>query len=179
MGNEATWIAAGYEIAAHQGFDKLNIKNLAQELGRNRSSFYHYFGDMEIFMAELLKCHERRCARIIEQEDGCQNFDPDWMLLMIENKDELLFNRQLRIYCDIPLFNDCFERTTRLNYEKIRRHWAEYIGVESHPDLALEIFQLSIRAYLFQNTEDTMTLNKMQNFFQLVQMIVKQIHRLK
>lgn len=176
MEKSTTWIATGYEIVAYQGLDKLSIKNLAQTLGVNRSSFYHYFGDMSIFMEELLSYHVAQAQRISVLEEECQNFDPDWIQLMIDHKTELLFNRQLRFHCEDPLFNKCFEQATQINFDKIRLHWSDFIGIHHHPDLALEIFQLSVRAFLFQMTEETLHIRRMQNFFQSIQLIVKQIY---
>jgi len=44
------WIKAGYETFALTGLSSLKIEPLAKKVGKNKSSFYHYFADIELFV---------------------------------------------------------------------------------------------------------------------------------
>jgi AcrR family transcriptional regulator len=44
-----TWIQAGYALFAEQGPSALKIEVLAKMVGISKSSFYHYFADLEVF----------------------------------------------------------------------------------------------------------------------------------
>ncbi len=54
------WINAGYQIFAYEGPNGLKVERLAKAVGKNKSSFYHLFGDLEIFIDHLLKHHQHR-----------------------------------------------------------------------------------------------------------------------
>ena len=63
-GNKDIWIKAGYEVFAASGQDALRIEPLARMVGRSKSSFYHHFADMELFVEHLLAYHLERSAVI-------------------------------------------------------------------------------------------------------------------
>ncbi len=51
------WIEEGYLMISRNGFSSLKIETIARSISKNKSSFYHYFGDVEVFEEELLKYH--------------------------------------------------------------------------------------------------------------------------
>ena len=44
------WIVKGYELFAIYGFKGLKVETISREVGKKKSSFYHYFVDMDNFM---------------------------------------------------------------------------------------------------------------------------------
>jgi len=56
-GIKQKWIEKGYEHFALFGPENLSINKLSKEMGVSRASFYHYFGDMDIFIEKLLDMH--------------------------------------------------------------------------------------------------------------------------
>lgn len=91
------WIKAGYEIFAISGDIALKVETLAKKLKISKSSFYHHFAEMEIFIDHLLDYHLSQSAVISEKENNAQKIDPDLIAILVEHKIDLLFNRQLRI----------------------------------------------------------------------------------
>lgn len=51
------WITQGYATFAAEGPAGLKVERLAKNIGKNKSSFYHHFADLEIFTTILLKVH--------------------------------------------------------------------------------------------------------------------------
>ncbi len=51
------WLEKGYEHFALFGPEKLSINKISKEIGSSRASFYHHFGDIEVFIEELLDMH--------------------------------------------------------------------------------------------------------------------------
>ena len=51
------WIIKGYEIFAMLGEKGLIIEKLAKEVRKSKSSFYHHFTDLEIFIEKILLHH--------------------------------------------------------------------------------------------------------------------------
>lgn len=55
--NKDTWIKVGYQIVALEDFKELKIEKLAKKVGISKSSFYHHFADMDLFVWHLLGFH--------------------------------------------------------------------------------------------------------------------------
>jgi AcrR family transcriptional regulator len=51
------WIENGYALFAQDGLDGIQVERLAKMVSLNKSGFYHYFGDRESFLEELMKHH--------------------------------------------------------------------------------------------------------------------------
>ena len=86
------WILAGYEIFAYKGPIALKVEVLARIVGKNKSSFYHHFADLEVFIEILLDYHLDRAAIIAKQESECKNVVPELLLLILEVKQDLFFD---------------------------------------------------------------------------------------
>ena len=66
--NKDIWIKTGYEIFALSGENGLKIEVLAKKVGISKSSFYHHFADLEIFIAYLLKFHLHQSEVMADKE---------------------------------------------------------------------------------------------------------------
>jgi AcrR family transcriptional regulator len=62
------WIKTGYEIFALSGQSGLKVEPLAKKVGKNKSSFYHYFADLDLFIDELLNFHIEQSYIISKKE---------------------------------------------------------------------------------------------------------------
>ena len=175
--NKFPWILVGYNIFSKEGLTGLKVEVIARKVGKSKSSFYHHFADMDIFMEALLNYHLERAIVIAEMEKSCKQVVPDLLNVLIEVKEDLLFNRQLRINRQIPAFKMCFERSSTVVGEAILGIWAEMLGLRDNSHLAQIVLNLSLENFYLQITEDTLTydwllnyvndLKKMVNAFQL------------
>ena len=100
------WIKKGYEIFALLGQNGLKVEYLAKGVNISKSSFYHHFSDLELFMDELLNYHISQSYLIAEKELNANNINPELINILIEHKIDLLFNRQLRFNRDNKIFLD-------------------------------------------------------------------------
>jgi len=111
-GLEQKWIEKGYKHFALYGPENLSINKLSKEMGVSRASFYHYFGDMEIFIEELLDRHweiSQKFNSVGKKE--CKNLFPDLYLLLEHELVPLKFSRQLFLNRKIPAYNFLFLKT--------------------------------------------------------------------
>lgn len=106
------WLEQGYVDFAKQGPENLSISQIGKEVGASRSSFYHHFGDMDLFVDELLARHWRLC-QVFNREGKahCQNLMPDLYQLLARFDLPLQFSRQLFHHRHIPRCNYVFLRT--------------------------------------------------------------------
>ncbi|MCX6266046.1 MAG: TetR/AcrR family transcriptional regulator, partial [Bacteroidetes bacterium] len=108
------WIKTGYEIFAQFGVSGLKIESLARKVGISKSSFYHHFADLELFMEELLNYHIQQSYIIADKEKNAKKINPDLISILVEHKTDLLFNRQLRINRERKLFYETLNRSNQI-----------------------------------------------------------------
>lgn len=148
------WIKTGYEIFAHSGANGLKIEILAKKVGISKSSFYHHFADMELFMEHLLEYHIRQAYIIAGKEDRAKNIDPGLIDILVEHKTDLLFNRQLRIHRIEKSFSESLERSNKIVGNSFVLIWIRDLNLnltqrqlEGLFELALENFYLQINPH--------------------------------
>ncbi|WP_340113500.1 TetR/AcrR family transcriptional regulator [Maribellus mangrovi] len=108
MGKEK-WLAAGYRHFALHGPKDLSINKISIEIGSSRASFYHHFGETDIFIDELLAMHWNMSESFITAGvEHCKNLLPDLYNLLAEYSIPLQFNLQLFQNRNVPNFNLLF-----------------------------------------------------------------------
>ena len=109
QGFKQKWIEKGYEHFALYGPDNLSINKLSKEIGSPRASFYHHFGDIEVFIEELLdmhwQIHQQFCSVGALE---CKKLFPDLYLLLEQYPIPLKFSKQLFLNRNNPAFNYLF-----------------------------------------------------------------------
>jgi AcrR family transcriptional regulator len=153
MESREIWLGAGYEAFAKEGLQGLKVEPLSRIAGISKSSFYHHFADMEVFLEELAKKHLVRVKEMHAKEMQVKKIDPDLISILVEHKFDLLFNRQLRIRIDHPFFKQIVEESDRLVGNEFIKIWANDLQLPlSHHQLeglfslALENFYLQMNA---------------------------------
>ncbi len=112
--NQKIWIHTGYDIFAVAGPMGIKVEDLARRVGISKSSFYHHFADLEVFMGFLLTHHLQQSKIIAVKEKSVQNIDPELIHVLLEHKADLLFNRQLRINKQTQCFEKHWKSQTAL-----------------------------------------------------------------
>ena len=167
------WIESGYEIFATEGPRGLKVEVLARRVNKSKSSFYHHFADLEIFIEFLLQYHLERAAIITQQEKDCKTVIPELLQLLVEVKEDLLFNRQLRIHRDNPAFRRCFEQSSQEVGEAILDIWAEALGLGENFYLAELVLKLSLENFYLQITPETLTYEWLEAYIRELQHMVR------
>lgn len=154
--NAQAWILAGYELFAAEGPKGLRVEVMARGVGKSKSSFYHHFADLECFIEVLLAHHHDRAMLIAGRERLCNNVVPELLNVLLEVKQDLLFNRQLRIHRAGINYKDCFEKSSRHVAEAILPVWAKMLGLNDNSRLARMVLNLSIENFYLQITHETL-----------------------
>lgn len=166
------WILAGYALMAKEGPQALKVEVIARQVGKNKSSFYHHFADLDIFISHLLSYHLERSKIISDEERKCKNVVPELLNVILDHKQDLLFNRQLRVNRENPAFEACFTKASQEVGEAIVGIWAEALGLSGNSDLAMMVLTLSIENFYLQITDKTLTFEWLKNYvFQLRTMV--------
>ncbi len=149
------WVFEGYQVFAIDGPNGLKVERISKLVGKNKSSFYHHFADLEVFVSVLLEHHIKQSIILGEKEANCTGKD-EFVQLMLEHKRDLLFSRQLRIHRDNEEFEKCFCRTNEISIPNFIPIWSTMIGLENNQKLAGTVLNLSIENFFLQITEETL-----------------------
>lgn len=175
--NRQIWLLYGYKLFANKGPNGLKIEILARSVKKSKSSFYHYFADLELFTELLLEYHLERSKIIADKERLCKNVIPDLLTLLLEFKQDLLFNRQLRINRQNNEFKLCFEKASKEVGQAIIGIWAETLGLTDNSNLANMVLNLSLENFYLQITEQSLTYEWLLNFVSELQIMVKEFKK--
>ena len=103
------WLQEGYRQFALYGPDSLSIKKISEEIGSSRASFYHYFGDIDVFREELLAMHWHFVLDFIKiGKVECKQLFPDLYHLLAKYTAPLQFTIQLFRHRNTPVYNFLF-----------------------------------------------------------------------
>ena len=70
--SKQAWIEQGYQMASANGFNSLSVEAIGRAINKNKSSFYHYFGDWAIFEDALLEHHLHLSKQFARDANQCQ-----------------------------------------------------------------------------------------------------------
>ncbi|MDM9630990.1 TetR/AcrR family transcriptional regulator [Robiginitalea aurantiaca] len=160
------WIEKGYEHFALYGPENLSINKISKDVGSSRASFYHHFGDVEIFIDELLTRH----WHIIEAFNklGKEEFKvliPDLYDALGEYTIPLQFNLQLFHHRSTPGFNYLFIKS----YESSARSFAlelfaKHLGLTQSDSDVYHLWLTLGEAWYSRLDPDDLTSGTLQKF---------------
>ncbi|RIW12595.1 TetR/AcrR family transcriptional regulator [Algoriphagus lacus] len=128
-GTKKSWIDLGYSLFSEEGHEGLQVERLARILKKNKSGYYHYFGDRFVYMDELLKEHLRILENILFEIQQIREFEPEYMQLMMRYKQTVLFQMQLVKNREVK---DFFETAQKFNLavkQSVAPVFANYLNV--------------------------------------------------
>jgi AcrR family transcriptional regulator len=115
--NRHKWILTGYDLFGEIGPEALNVEKLSNLVGLNRSSFYHYFGDMMKFEGALFEHHKERYESIATVIKDYERFDQLFSEEVFDHKNALAFQRQLLVNQATDRYRKCSDEA-RIHTEK-------------------------------------------------------------
>lgn len=159
------WIKKGYEIFAVSGQNGLKIEQLAKKVNISKSSFYHHFADLELFMDSLLKYHIEQSYIIAEKEKNANKIDPDLISILVEHRLDLLFNRQLRINKNINLFENILFQSDKIVGHAFVNVWVKDLDLQLNQKQIEAIFYLALENFFLQINPDNLTHQWLSEYF--------------
>ncbi len=110
MNSRKKWIIKGFEHFAIYGPDSLCTKQIAEEIGVSRTTFYHYFADNEDFLNSIFDYYFEILDEHVDYiEKNCRKFIPDVYDSLARFKLGFKFTRQLFLLRANPVYNHIFQ----------------------------------------------------------------------
>lgn len=171
--NELIWIKAGYEVFAISGSGKLKIESLAQKVGISKSSFYHYFADMEVFTQLLMNYHLEQSKIVAEKERNAQNISPELIDVLIEHKIDLLFNRQLRFFQEKKLYKETLIKSNQIVGKEFITVWVKDLNLTLNRAQIESLFELALENFFLQINIENLNSQWLTAYFEHLKIIAK------
>ena len=166
------WILIGYQTFALLGPNQIKIQTLAKKINKNKSSFYHYFQDLENFIQTLLQHHLKQAQIIAHKESLAQNIQPDLIHILNEHKIDLLFNRQLRIQQDKhPNYPSTLQQANQIVGLGFIDLWAKDLQIKLPKHQLIALFELALENFYLQINPQTLNPLWLQNYFKQLKRI--------
>lgn len=160
-------------MVAEEGFNRIQIEAIARNIQKNKSSFYHYFGDLEVFEEALLDHHLSAVKALAIKVQTCENVRPDMVNLFMEYKIDFLFHKQLRINRENPRYRACFEKVYTQFESAFLYQWSDFLGLEEHPRFAQTFLRLISENFLLQITPQTYSYDWLDIYLQELSAMVQ------
>ncbi len=172
-GNKEIWIKTGYDCFALSGPSGLKIEPLAKKVGKNKSSFYHYFADLELYIDELLTYHIEQSKIIAEKEKKSQNINPELIEIIVEHKMDILFNRQLRINRNNKKLLSALEKSNEIVGNDFVMLWVRDLSLKLTQKQLESIFELALENFYLQINADNLNHQWLSDYFNNLKKIVR------
>ncbi len=171
------WITAGYATFAEQGISGLKIEVIARKVNKSKSSFYHHFADLEIFIDYLLEHHIKQAELIAEKAKALKNINPSALNLILDHKLDIFFHKQLRINRDKKNYRDCFEKAYYYIGSAFMHIWTTEIGLNDNKPLSKELLDFVEENFYISVTEKNFTFNWLSEYFKKITDITCEIKK--
>lgn len=171
------WIEEGYKLFAADGPKDFKVEKLAQHMGMNKSGFYHYFVDREVFFGELMKYHDQNGVKFAYEVSLLKEFMPGYLLTLIKYHTGLQVQIQLRKDFNVPMFKEYYFQLKKRNNIYQLPLWAKYINV-TDMQLAAELFEISIDLMVTRLESDKINFDFLEGIFGGIKLTVEKL-RLK
>lgn len=141
---------------SRKGPDGIAIERLARQIDKNKSSFYHLFGDKQYFIEVLLEYHRKQVRELIIEEVKA-NTIAELADVFVKYADVLLFTRQLRIHQAQGSFGRSYETVVQDSLRDTLPLWGRIIGIENNTYLAELVLRFSLDNFFLQLNESNLT----------------------
>jgi AcrR family transcriptional regulator len=159
------WIENGYKMYSSTGISGIKIEKLAKKIEKSKSSFYHYFADLECFEEVLFDHHYKQCLILAEKEKSCKTIYPDLINILLEHKTDLLFNRQLRIDRNNITVEKALEKSQKILGNYALMLWTKQINIKLSTDQLEGLFEIATDDFYMRINDNNLNYEFLSSYF--------------
>lgn len=152
---KSIWIELGYKLFSEMGKECLNVEFLSREIGKSKSSFYHYFGDLEIYIDELLEYHLQKVKANAEEIKNSKTLYPGVYNIYLEKKVDTFFHKNLRVHRDEEKFQPYIKQAADITENAMLDAWQTALNLDERPLFAKSYLNLISDNFFLRITPST------------------------
>ncbi len=169
------WIITGYTCFANTGLEGIQVERIARTMSLNKSGFYHYFGDREFFLKQLLEHHLTIAKSMARDIAKIKKFDPEFIHLLLRNSETVLFHMQLVRHRQVDLLSECYANVNDIVEKALVPSWAEFIGTPNNHDFARKYFEQVRDMFYSRITSEKMNEAFLSNLIDEVRKLIQEV----
>lgn len=154
------------------GLNGLKIEPLAKKVGKSKSSFYHYFAELELFIEALLKLYIQQAYVLDMKLKNANNIKPDSISILLEHKTDLLFSKQLRINNEVLIFVKTSTKAKEIVRDSFILVWAKDLNLKLNQKQLEAIFELALENFYMQINPENFNFEWLSSYFDYLKKIV-------
>jgi AcrR family transcriptional regulator len=162
--SEHTWIEAGYEQFAAEGLEGIQVERLARITALNKSGYYHYFGERDTFLEKLMEHHLHLGITYTNELKQIQQFDPEYLELLIKYKTPLMFTSQLVRNRHHHLLVRTHQQINEMVDPVLSKLFADFIGHKDHLEFSTKYYNQVRYMFHAQITPERMNYTFLRDF---------------
>jgi AcrR family transcriptional regulator len=163
--NKDIWIRTGYNLFALSGENGLKIETLAKKVGISKSSFYHHFADLEVFLELLMKFHLAQSQIIASKEKAAKNIEPELIDILVAHKEDLLFNRQLRFNRQNKLYFETLLKSDQIIGKEFVTLWKQDLQLSLNQQQLEGLYELAMENFYLQINSENINHKWLSDYF--------------
>ena len=171
------WLAAGYELFAMEGPDGLQIERLARITSHNKSGFYHYFGNLDIYCEQLILRHYRYFNFFLNDVMTCNNVDPEYLLVLLKHKVTVMGQLQMVRCKSHQLFSGAHKEPDEKVVQVGQKIWANHIDIHDNPDLVAQYHSIIRDMFYSRISFENFNYDFLHHLANEAREVVMKIHR--
>lgn len=168
------WIQTGYLRFATYGEAGLTVESIARDLKRNKSSFYHYFGDLDAFKSEILRHHLDKSKDVGLMMSRAEKLDPDILEIILTHKHDFLFHKQLKL-AEGETYKQYYERAFELVQAPLLEKLSEALGIKDKQLFSAALLGLVSDNFLLRIQESTLSLTWLRAYLEELRGLTRHI----
>lgn len=148
--SEQVWLEHGYRLFAEEGPQALKVERMAEAVSISKSSFYHHFADMEVFVDGLLALHLRQASQLAEAERKVKDIDPGLIEVLLQHREALLFQRRLLMLRSDLRFAEAAQRADAIAGLDFIQVWVKELQLRLSEEQLQAFFALALSNFYLQ-----------------------------
>ncbi|WP_421765488.1 TetR/AcrR family transcriptional regulator [Ekhidna sp.] len=168
------WIDAAYRRFALHGEAGLTVEAIARDLGKNKSSFYHYFGDLQVLTFEILTQHLQNSNEVGRKIKDAIALDPDVIHIIMDHKIDFLFHKQLKLG-DPLVYKEHYEKAYAYVKDPLVAKLSEGLGIKDKQLFSNALVGLVSDNFLLRIQETTLSIQWLRDYLEELQALIKHI----
>ncbi|MBL7857551.1 MAG: TetR/AcrR family transcriptional regulator [Cyclobacteriaceae bacterium] len=157
------WIETGYKQFAAEGLEGIQVERLSRITGLNKSGYYHYFGDRDSFLHQLMKYHFSIGEQLAHDMRQIKKFDPDFIHVLLKYPVPIIAHMQLVRNRQNKFLDEVYNQVNVIVDKAVLPGWAEFIGTPHNHNFALKYFEQVRDMFYSRITEKNMNYEFLHN----------------
>lgn len=173
------WLTAGYDFIANHGFINFKVDEIARQLKRSKSSFYHYFLTPAAFLEEVVELHHEKAIALTSNLRTLTAISEDLYQLLSDNKPFLLFHKHLSILPENNPLRNAMKICQTMVETQLYKLVMAHNNLPHHDPKWQLLFKTGTNDFLYSITELSLTELHIKMSFEKYQNIIESVKQTK